>query len=203
MLSKMGGKKYLTLSGRITTLSSLLVIFCFAHVMPCMANSCKEARKLYKSAVETPGYEHKVMQYQKAISLCPEYAEAHNNLADAYEHLGRYDDAIREYSLALQYDSKLRYSYFGIGDTFVKIGLYEKAIFAYEKGLRINPDDKLARQGLNYAKSRVAHMNKLTHTDPTEEGNDPGKKQSDLNKDECGSSNEKKGHSGQDDHKST
>lgn len=188
----MGSKKYLILSGRTATLFSFLVIVCWVHVTPCIANNCKEARKIYRSAMKTPGYEQKVIQYQKAISFCPEYAEAHNNLADAYEHLGHFDDAIQEYSLALQYDSMLSYSYFGKGDTFVKIGLYEKAIIAYEAGLRIKPGDKLARQGLDYAKDKVANMKKLTQIDPTVEENDPGKNQSKLKKEEYGSSNEKR-----------
>ncbi|MEW6621306.1 MAG: OmpA family protein [bacterium] len=82
--------------------------------------------------------------YSKAIELYPDYAEAHNNLGDVYENLERYEDAITQYQEVV---NKLRPDasdpYFGLGDVYFKTGRYEEAKSWYEKGLKLNPDNKL------------------------------------------------------------
>jgi outer membrane protein OmpA-like peptidoglycan-associated protein len=91
--------------------------------------------------------------YKQAIILYPAYAAAHNNLADVYENLGRYEEAIREYTLAKDIEPKSEYPYFGLGDIYSKTGRYSEAIKWYEKGLVINPKDEAALQKINEAKS--------------------------------------------------
>ncbi|HID56553.1 TPA: tetratricopeptide repeat protein [Candidatus Poribacteria bacterium] len=43
-------------------------------------------------------------RWEKIVQINPKNAKAHNNLAVAYEALGRYDDAEREYRKALELD---------------------------------------------------------------------------------------------------
>ena len=45
-------------------------------------------------------------RWQKATELDPTYAAAWNNLAIAYEHEGKFDDAKKAYEKALQLDPK-------------------------------------------------------------------------------------------------
>ena len=45
-------------------------------------------------------------RWQKAVELDPTYAAAWNNLAIAYEHEGRFEDAKKAYEQALQLDPK-------------------------------------------------------------------------------------------------
>ena len=45
-------------------------------------------------------------RFQKAVELDPTYAAAWNNLAIAYEHDGRFEDAKKAYEQALQLDPK-------------------------------------------------------------------------------------------------
>ena len=45
-------------------------------------------------------------RWQKAVELDPTYAAAWNNLAIAYEHEGKFDDAKKAYEKALQLDPK-------------------------------------------------------------------------------------------------
>jgi len=44
--------------------------------------------------------------WQKAVALDPTYAAAWNNLAIAYEHEGKFDDAKKAYEKALELDPK-------------------------------------------------------------------------------------------------
>lgn len=45
-------------------------------------------------------------RWQKAVEIDPTYAAAWNNLAIAYEHEGRFEDAKKAYEKALDLDSK-------------------------------------------------------------------------------------------------
>ena len=45
-------------------------------------------------------------RWQKAVELDPTYAAAWNNLAIAYEHEGRFEDAKKAYERALELDPK-------------------------------------------------------------------------------------------------
>ena len=45
-------------------------------------------------------------RWQKAVQLDPTYAAAWNNLAIAFEHEGKFDDAKKAYEQALQLDPK-------------------------------------------------------------------------------------------------
>jgi len=45
-------------------------------------------------------------RWERAVELDPTYAEAWNNLAIAYEHSGKFDDARKAYETALKLDPK-------------------------------------------------------------------------------------------------
>ena len=45
-------------------------------------------------------------RWERAVQLDPTYAEAWNNLAIAYEHAGRFDDARKAYETAIKLDPK-------------------------------------------------------------------------------------------------
>lgn len=136
------------------------LLLCIWTILVCMpsfatASDCDKARQIYGSAVASSDYKEKVKLYQRAIDLCPDYADAHNNLADAFEHLARYDEAIAEYRHAIRLNPDLAVSCFGMGDTYLRIGLFKKAEKAYEAGLKLKPTDHLAKVGLSIARRGV------------------------------------------------
>jgi Flp pilus assembly protein TadD len=45
-------------------------------------------------------------RWERAVELDPTYAQAWNNLAIAYEHAGRFDDARKAYETAIKLDPK-------------------------------------------------------------------------------------------------
>ena len=95
--------------------------------------------------------EEKAYFYQRATALCEAYPEAHNNLADVYEKLGRYPEAIRHYSQAVDVSPDMAVAYFGLGDVYFHTGEFGKAVAAYDKGLTLHPGDSLALKNRDLA----------------------------------------------------
>jgi len=83
--------------------------------------------------------------YRQAVALCPSHAVAHNNLGQVYEHLGRYAEAIAEYTKATALRSNEPYPYFGLGDVYFKQGNYQEALKWYDAGLARDPTDASAQ----------------------------------------------------------
>lgn len=90
--------------------------------------------------------DEKLRAYQQAIALCPDYAEAHNNLGDVYEKLGRFPEALRHYQRATELDPHLAIAYLSLGDVYLRIGEYAQAVAAYDRGLQLDPEDRLGKR---------------------------------------------------------
>jgi tetratricopeptide (TPR) repeat protein len=86
--------------------------------MQSKGDKCLAAKEKYNEGVQLINYKARREAFQKAVELCPDYAEAHVNLADALEKLGveekakfsqekvkngnkLLDDAVEHYSRAL------------------------------------------------------------------------------------------------------
>lgn len=76
--------------------------------------------------------------FQKAISVEPNFSEAHNNLGVAYEKSRKFNEAIESYKKAL---SNLLYrtpemAYNNLGRIYYRLGKYDEAINAYKEALK-------------------------------------------------------------------
>ena len=76
--------------------------------------------------------------FQKALSVDPDFSEAHNNLGVAYERSKMFNDAIISYKKAL---SNLLYrtpemAYNNLGRIYYRLGKYDEAINAYKEALK-------------------------------------------------------------------
>lgn len=101
--------------------------------------------------------------YERALALCPAQPDALNNLADTYERLKRYAEAITLYQRAaeayreLGAPAHLRATpLFGLGDVYRTLGNGGLAVYWYRKGLELQPDDK----------TTVDAVTELTMNDP-------------------------------------
>ena len=115
------------------------------------AEDCYKAREVYQGGTRLLNYEERRDAFQRAVDLCPSYADAHVNLADALEHLARskkgnirefnrlLDAAVEHYHTALRYRENIFAAYLGLGDTYRVIGLYAKSKEAYERALELKP----------------------------------------------------------------
>jgi tetratricopeptide (TPR) repeat protein len=72
-------------------------------------------------------------QYQDAIKVDPEYAEAYSNLGYCYRKQGKYDIAVRTYQKAIDLNPKLAEAHEYIGEAYAEMGQFDLA----EKHLQV------------------------------------------------------------------
>ncbi|MGC8906955.1 MAG: OmpA family protein [Desulfomonilaceae bacterium] len=138
------------------------------------AEDCQKAKAFYKLGVSLLNYEERRAAFQKAVDLCPSYAEAHNNLADALENLaalsqGRnfddnglsqgnrlLDQAVQHYTRALELKEDLYQSHIGLGEIYLGQGRYQPALEEFKKALAISPLNERADEGLKEARKKLA-----------------------------------------------
>ncbi|HVZ65482.1 MAG TPA: tetratricopeptide repeat protein [Lacunisphaera sp.] len=104
-------------------------------------------------------YRSALALWSDTVARAPHNALAHYSLGVAYTELGRYDDAVREGELALQYDQPLGYArrslmiHNKLGFDLAKLGRLPEAVAHYEAALREKPDYAVAH--LNLARALV------------------------------------------------
>ncbi len=85
-------------------------------------------------------YEQAIADYDQALALNPEYAEAYNNRGNAYADLGDYEQAIADYDQALALNPEYAEAYNNRGVAYASLGEYEIAIADYDQAISLNPD---------------------------------------------------------------
>lgn len=129
---------------------------------------CSAAKVKYAEGVKLLNYNERQAAFQKAVDLCPSYAEAHVNLADALEHMGLskkkndqkslieanklLDEAIRNYSKAIDLNHNMVAPKIGLGDVYMAQGRYPLAVESYENALKSQPSAQGVKERLNEAK---------------------------------------------------
>lgn len=94
------------------------------------------------TAFERGRYSAAVHDFRQAVSLAPHYAVAHFNLANTYELLYEYDNAIAEYQVALEQDDSLWPAYNNLGRLYLRARRDPNAALAlFMAGLQRTNDD--------------------------------------------------------------
>ncbi len=88
--------------------------------------------------------------YQRALRLNPSYTEAHYNLATIYEDLHP-QEAVKEYLLAIKYDSNLYPAYNNLARLYILQGSdkdYDSALQILNRALELSPSDERVQYSL-------------------------------------------------------
>ena len=84
--------------------------------------------------------EQAVANYEKALAIKPDYAEAYNNMGSALKDKGESDAAIESYKKALKIKPDYAEAYNNMGNALLDKGDPEAAIESYKMAIKIKPD---------------------------------------------------------------
>jgi predicted O-linked N-acetylglucosamine transferase (SPINDLY family) len=76
----------------------------------------------------------------RALAIRPDYAEAHNNLGNAFKGRGRLDEAIVSYKRALSLKADYAEAHNNLGTALKAQGKLVDAVASYERALALKPD---------------------------------------------------------------
>jgi predicted O-linked N-acetylglucosamine transferase (SPINDLY family) len=116
--------------------------------------SLEEAQRLYQqgNALAMQGrIDQAIAHYERALSLRPDYAEAHANLGNALAMQGRIDPAIEHYQRAVALQPNFAPTYNNLGLALALQGQTDRAISRYERALSLRPDYPEAHTNLGNA----------------------------------------------------
>ncbi len=85
-------------------------------------------------------YELALADWNKAIEINPNYAEAYLNRGNLYKNLQKYELALADYSKAIDINPNYAYAYYNRGNLYKNLQKYELALADYSKAIKINPN---------------------------------------------------------------
>ncbi|KAJ2159780.1 Small glutamine-rich tetratricopeptide repeat-containing protein 2 [Coemansia sp. RSA 552] len=94
--------------------------------------------------------------YSKAIDLVTDNAVYYGNRAAAYSQSGEHEKAVADATRALEIDSSYGKGYSRLGLAYFGLGKFAEAAEAYEKGLALDPNNKVMQASLESAKAKMA-----------------------------------------------
>lgn len=88
-------------------------------------------------------------QYLKEIDMNPKDPVVFNNLGNVYRELRKYNEAVTSYEKSIELSNKENPAYSNLANMYLlQIGDKNKAIEVYKKALVIDPNNKVAKEGL-------------------------------------------------------
>jgi len=145
-----------------------IIFLLFGSLANVFAEDCFRARELYARGAKLLNYEERKAVFQKAVDLCPSYAEAHCNLADALENLGvlkkhfhekslsdgnaLLDEAVKHYQKAIELKSSMYQPHLGLAEIYLGQARYALAAEEFKKVCDLDPGNERARAALDKIK---------------------------------------------------
>ena len=83
-------------------------------------------------------YNEAMAEFQKAIMIKPDYAEAHNNLGVIYRAKGMYENAIDEFQMAIRSKPKFAIAYYNLARAYAQNNDKRKAIESLKQAIHLN-----------------------------------------------------------------
>lgn len=108
----------------------------------------EEAKQLGNNHFRNKDYAKAVEAYEDAVKRAPKNATIRNNLAAALCKIMDFNGAKREIEVALDVDPKYVKAWSRKADIEVLMKEYHKALESYKKGLEIEPDNAVCKEGL-------------------------------------------------------
>lgn len=114
-----------------------------------------------------------IKDYNKAIEIKPDYAEAYNNRANSYFDLEEFDKAISDYTSLIKIMPSNYYAYFNRANAYSQLFNYDSAVADYTKAIELKPDFANAYYnrgnkyyGMSMYKEAIEDWKKVIKLDP-------------------------------------
>ena len=134
-----------------------LLVSALAHTLILAALACSglsESGEHYNAGValqQQGRLEDAVAEYDQAIRLSPQFADAYLNRGLAYIQLEQYERAVQGYDEAIRLNPQDAGLYNNRGNAYEGLEQYERAIQDYDEAIRLNPRAAFYRnRGLAY-----------------------------------------------------
>lgn len=105
-------------------------------------------------------YDRALADYDRAIALNPEYADAYDNRGIAYRRKGDYDRAIADHDRAVALNPNGADYYYNRGIAYADKGDYDRAIADYDRAIALNPEDAFAHNNRGIAHKRKGEFDR-------------------------------------------
>lgn len=116
-----------------------------------LANAHASLGRLYH---ELRLFGHAVVEFDKALSWAPRFADLHCRRAQSFLEQGAFDEALRGLLKALEINPHYTQAYNDLGLAFLRRGNREQAILAWRKALSLEPENQLAKIYLKQVEGR-------------------------------------------------
>jgi Tfp pilus assembly protein PilF len=120
--------------------------------------SASEHVELGMAYVEEGQLEEAIIEFEEAIRLDPDHADAHLKLGTAYHKQGKLEEAIAAYKKVVELDPDSATAHSNLGLAYYDQGRLDEAIAAYKKAVELDPDSATAHSNLGLA---YAHQGQL------------------------------------------
>lgn len=149
-------------------ISAVIIGLLLAAAAPSLAEDCAKAKDYYTLGNKLIKFTERRAAFQQAVNLCPTFAEAHVNLADAHENLAvtdskqggktqeHFDKAAAHYQEGMRLNPRLFEAHIGLAQVYAAFGLYHKAEQCFTAALELRPRDEKLKAGLESVRSTIA-----------------------------------------------
>ncbi|MGA3163184.1 MAG: tetratricopeptide repeat protein [Verrucomicrobiota bacterium] len=126
----------------------------FRHALAVTENNYLAHKALGGALFRKGQIDEAINQYQEAIRLKPDYAEAYNNLGTAFQKKGQIDEAINQYQKAIRLTPDYADAHYNLGNALGRKGQVDEAISQFQEAIRLKPDYADAHYNLGIALGR-------------------------------------------------
>lgn len=125
-------------------------------------SSAKDFSKRADTYYRQKDYDNAVQNYNKAIELNPQDADAYSSRGNAYYMKGDHDQAFEDYNKALVLDQTLPHVYINRGNIYYEEGERDQAIIDFNRAIQVSPQYAPAyyRRGRFYASAYYDYKNR-------------------------------------------